>query len=531
MTNIPNPLAVSKTSKALAKKFGFTINYSPNLLKTFRKTYGHLFPKRTKNTDIILLSNYRGNFRSSDGKYILDGRVKNSGTSQLYMFLPHLAFEENIYLIAPPVDPEWIDYLKEAKVFNKTFSVEERLITIKLPEMNSSPIETLIRSGANRQLPTKSLLITTFNDLLTKTLVEEKKLLHNQKNINSYEGNSKINQRKDLLPMAPSIIVTDQIQAIKAVTLLQKAGINKIWVKCGNNMGAGQFMKSVLIDSGKTALPRVLNAIKKIHNEQRILIGKKPSNSKRYRSAELMLEVDVECFGKILLEGSAYFILTANKNISVLHYAQQVKDPQDHSKAIGGQTFIPRPHSSATLYPTLMQELIIHAACRQRGRNYRGLTGIDLFIVEMSKENFEKYLRLLKSVGMPIDSIPYRTLGKKTFVGILGELNERETITPPIQRMALNLGFKEYLSTSLNGLPEKFDYSDLKKIVLQCGLKLSQVIPFIRKPKALDNNGVPLYTGMRGTFYIGIFANKDINKCYQLLMKKINEYIQNVNPH
>lgn len=520
------PLEISREVKSLAKELGFSINYNPNLLKTFRNTYSHLLPRGQKNTKIILISNYRGNFRSPDGKYTLDGRVKNSGVSQMHMFLPHLAFEKNIYLVAPPIDEGWINYLKEAGVYPNNFDVKERLITINLPQMNASPVEALMKSNVIKRIPNGSLLITTFNDLLTKKIVNKKKLIHNQAGINSYNGNSKINQRQDFLPMPPSIVIKDRRGTVEAVKILRRAGIKKIWIKCGDNMGAGQFMKYILIDSSKESLSRVLTWAKKIHNEQRVLLGKKKTNSEKYVSAELMLEADVGNFGTIVLEGSIYFILRSNKEISILHYARQIKDSRDNSKAIGGKSFKPEPNSPEFLYPKLMQQLVLYAAIRQRKRNYKAFTSIDIFILVMTKESFQKYLLVLKSVGMPTNNIPFRVLGEKIYVGILGEINEREAITPPIQRIALNLGFRDYLSATLRDLPEGFDFADLKELVLQSGLKLSQVIPLTRKPAGLDRNGIPFYESISGNFYLGIFADKNVEDCYQRLMQKTHSFAE-----
>ncbi|MFH1522520.1 MAG: hypothetical protein ABIE43_01720 [Patescibacteria group bacterium] len=511
-------LKISREMKLFAKQFGFSINYKPNLLKTFRNTYSHLLLKSKKNTKIILLSNYRGNFRSPDEKYTLDGRVKNSGVSLMHMFLPHLAFEKNIYLVVPPIDKEWINYLKKAGVYKKNFDVKERLITVNLPKMNASPVEALMKSDIIKKISKSSLLITTFNDLLTKKLVNEKKLIHNQAGINSYDGNSKINQRNDFLPMPPSIVIKNQKGTIEAVKIFRKTGIKKIWIKCGNNMGAGQFMKSILIDSSK-GLARVLKWVQKIHNEQRVLMGKKKTNSEKYDSAEFMLEADMGNFGKIVLEGSIYFIMRSSKEISILHYARQVKDPKDNSKAIGGRSFKPEPNSLEALYPKLMQQLALFAGIRQRKRNYEGFTSVDIFILEMTKENFQKYLSTLKDVGMPTNSIPFQVLGKKIYVGILGEINERESVAPPVQRIALNLGYRDYLSTTLINLPKGFDFTDLKRLVLESGLKLSQVIPLTRKPSGLDKDGAPIYKGISGNFYLGIFANNNLEVCYQRLIK------------
>lgn len=521
MKNNFKPLEISGDVKSLAKKFGFSIDYNPNLLKTFRNTYSHLLPNPKKKTKIILLSNYRGNFRSPDGKYTLDGRVKNSGTSQLHIFLPHLAFEKDIYLVVPPVDEEWINYLREAGIYQEGFNVKKRLITINLPKMNASPVEALMKQNLIQRIPKGSLLITTFNDLSTKKLVEKKKLIHNQEGINSYEGNSKINQRQDLLPMPPSIIIKDQKETIEAVRTLQKEGDKKIWVKCGNNMGAGQFMKSLSINSSKKSITNVLAWAKEIHNEQRVLMGMKKIDNKRYVSAELMLEADVGGFGRIVLEGSIYFIFPSDKKVSILHYAQQVKDHKDNSKAIGGKPFNPKPNSPEVLYPKIMQELALYAAVRQRKRYYKAFTGVDFFILEMPKENFPKYLSALKNVRMPTNNIPFQVQGRKIYIGILGEINERETITPPLQRIALNLGFNDYFSASLDNLPDGFGFTDLKKLVLQSGLKLSQVIPLTRKPASLNSKGAPIYKGIPGNFYIGIFANKNAEECYQRLIKSL----------
>lgn len=514
------PLEISREVKFFAKKLGFRVNYNPNLLNTFRCTYGHLLPKGRKNARIILLSNYRGNFTSPNGKYVLNGKISNSGVSQLHMFLPHLAFEKNICLVAPPIDEGWINYLKEAGVYKKNFDVKKRLITISLSRMNASPVEALLKSNVIRKIPESSLLVTTFNDFSTKKLANKKKLIHNQDGINSYNGNSRINQRQDFLPMSPSLVIKDRRGTIEAVKTLRKAGIKKIWIKCGNNMGAGQFMKNILIDSSKGSLASVLIWAKKIHNEQRILTGKKKTNSEKYVSAELMLEADVTNFGTVALEGSIYFILRSNKEISILHYARQIKDPEDNSRAIGGRPFSPEPNSPEVLYPELMQQLVLYAGIRQRKRNYKAFTSIDIFIIKMTKENFKKYLSVLKNVGMPTNNIPFQALGEKIYVGILGEINEREAITPPIQRIALNLGFKDYFSATLRDLPEGFDFIDLKKLVLQSGLKLSQVIPLTRKPAGLDRKGRPFYENIRGNFYLGIFANKNAEDCYRRLIQK-----------
>lgn len=515
-------LEISKEAYLLAKKNGFKIDYDPYRLKTFHATYSHLIRKKP-NSKIYLINNYRGNFRSSNGKYILNGRIGNPGTANLYMFLPHLAFEKDLILITPPLDKNWIDYLVNIGIYTRNSDVYNRTITVNLPKMNSSPIEVLVKNGVYKQIPYKSLLITNFNDALTKNMVQERELVHNQNRINSYEGNSKIDQRKALLPMAPSIVVHNRAEAIEAGQKFLSLGIKKVWVKCGNNVGAGQFMHVVALDDSDQFSRNIANVAANIHEEQCKLMNKKDYKRDDYTNAEIMVEADIKKLGRVLLEGSIHLISNTDDKITICHYASQIKDTIDSSKAVGGMNFLPDQESLELFFPSLMQQLAIHVAVRQRKRNYFGLIGIDLFIVEMTKKEHKYYVYLLEKVGLLPERVPIKYYKDKLIVAILGEINERETIVPSIKRIALNLNYKSYISTTLSDLPEGFDFVDLKELVKKSRIDISEVIPLTRKPAGIDK-GVPYYNGINTSFYVGIFSKGyDVKKKYKRLMREVEK--------
>lgn len=515
-------LEISKTAYLLAKKNGFKIDFDPFRLKTFHATYSHLI-KAELNSKIYLINNYRGNFRSANRKYILNGKISNPGTANLYMFLPHLAFEKDLILITPPLDKNWIDYLVNIGIYKKNSNINNKIITINLSKMDSSPIEVLLKSGAYKQISYKSLLVTTFNDALTKKLVQKRKLLHNQNQINSYEGNSKIDQRKALLPMAPSIEVHNRTETIEAGQKLFNLGIKKVWVKCGNNVGAGQFMRVVALDGSEQSLINIANTADNVHEEQCKLMDIKNYKKDDFTNAEIMIETDINTLGRVLLEGSVYLINNTADKITICHYAKQIKDPTDSSRAVGGMNFLPDQSSLELLFPSLMQQLAIHAAVRQRKRNYFGLTSIDLFIVEMTRKEYKYYIFLLEAVGLLPERVPIKYYNNKLLVAILGEINERESITPVIQRIAINLNYKSYISTTLSELPEGFDFVDLEELVKKSRINISEVIPFTRKPVGI-HKGIPYYNGANASFYIGIFSRRyDVEKKYKRLMREVEK--------
>ncbi len=508
-------LEISKEASLLAQKNGFKLKYDPYKLKTFYATYSHLIRPDTK---IYLVNNYRGNLRSPSGKYILNGKLKNPGTANLHMFLPHLAFEKNLTLVTPPLDAGWIDYLVSIGVYAKIFNINNQVLPVNLTDMDSSPIEALLESGAYKQIPYRSLLITTFNDASTKYLVKKRKLVHNQDNINSYEGNSKIDQRTDLLPMPPSIITRNRQETIKAAQKFISLGVKKVWVKCGNNVGSGQFMEAVSLKNSEKSLLNVADVVSRIHQEQCMLMKKTEYQKNVYTNAEIMLEADVKQFGNILLEGSIHFISEATDKVTICDYVKQIKDPEDSSKSIGGMNFLPRQDSVELSFPNLMQQIAVHAAIRQRRRNYLGMVGVDLFIVEMTKEKYRNYMFLLEKVGLLPEKISVAYFEDKLIVAILGEINERESFIPPIKRIAINLNYKNYISTTLSNLPDSFDFNNLKELVKKSNIVTSEVIPLTRKPAGISS-GAPYYNGIPASFYIGIFSNKnDVERKHRRLL-------------